>query len=152
MRSPGLRIVVDILVQKASGQFIYAATVLKFVGEEYYRPNKQLNIALQPTPRRSTAGPDLDALHTPNFIALSTSSFSLILVTIFTFHCLQLPDVIEDIFHMERNEVNLVLRSLRSLVRIPGIECRRSQHKEPEGEDDKGLRIVSCLVPRFPRR
>jgi hypothetical protein len=76
----------------------------------------------------------------------------LILGTIFTFHCLQLPDVIEDIFHMERNEVNLVLRSLRSLVRIPGIECRRSQREAPEGEDDKGLRIVSCLVPRFPRR
>jgi len=36
---------------------------------------------------------------------------------------------------VERNDVNLVLDSLRSLVKIPAIECCRSQHKGPERED-----------------
>ena len=142
--------VIDLLIQKASGQFIYAATVLKFVGEEYYRPNKQLDIVLQPTPRRSTAFPDLDALYTQILLTCPhRASLLLILGTILTFHCPQLPEVIEDICHMERNEVNLVLRSLRSLVRIPGIECRSSQHEEPEGEDDTGLRFYHASFHDF---
>jgi NACHT domain len=143
--------VIDLLVQKASGQFIYAATVLKFVGEEYYRPNKQLDIVLQPTPRRSTAFPDLDALYTQILLTCPhRASLLLILGTILTFHCPQLPEVIEDIFQMERNEVNLVLRSLRSLVRIPGLECHGSQHdEEAEGEDDKGLRFYHASFHDF---
>ena len=91
---------------------------------------------------------------TPIFIDLSSSSFSLahpsvvFSRTILTSHCAQLPEDIEDIFHMERNEVNLVLGSLRPLVKIPGIECRRSQHEEPEGED------CDFVTPRrrIPRR
>ena len=33
--------VIDLLVQRSSGQFIYAATVLKFVGAEFVSPMKQ---------------------------------------------------------------------------------------------------------------
>ena len=40
----------------------------------------------------------------------------LILGAVFTFHCAQLPEVIEDNFHMERNEVDIIPGSLRSLV------------------------------------
>ena len=58
--------VVD-LVQKASGQFIYAVTVLKFVGEENYRPNKQLNIVLQPTPRTFDSFPRSQRSASPKF-------------------------------------------------------------------------------------
>ena len=36
--------VLDDLVDKASGQFIYPATVLKFVGDPNYRPSDRLNI------------------------------------------------------------------------------------------------------------
>ena len=36
--------VLDDLVDKASGQFIYPATVLKFVGNPNYRPTDRLDI------------------------------------------------------------------------------------------------------------
>jgi hypothetical protein len=36
--------VLDLLVENASGQFIYPATVLKFVGDPNYRPNERLDI------------------------------------------------------------------------------------------------------------
>ncbi|KIM46625.1 hypothetical protein M413DRAFT_259711 [Hebeloma cylindrosporum] len=35
--------IVNLLVQKSSGQFIYASTVLKFVGAEFYNPISQLD-------------------------------------------------------------------------------------------------------------
>ena len=53
--------VIDLLVQQSSGQFIYAATVLKFVGAEFCSPKKQLALVLTPDP---TAFSDLDQLYT----------------------------------------------------------------------------------------
>ncbi|KAI3609885.1 nwd2 [Moniliophthora roreri] len=43
--------VVDKLVQKASGQFIYAATVVKFIDNAYCNPCTQLEIILHPRPQ-----------------------------------------------------------------------------------------------------
>lgn len=135
--------IIDLLVQKATGQFIYAATVFKFVGEEYYRVNEQFDIISQPTSQRSAVFLVLDALYTQ---ILSTcrhrSSLLLILGIVLAFHCPQPPEVVEDIFQMKRNEVNLVLRGLRSLIRIPRIECRDPQHDEQKAEiQEKGLRF-----------
>ena len=39
--------IIDLLVQRSSGQFIYAATVLKFVGSDFYSPSKQLALVLR---------------------------------------------------------------------------------------------------------
>jgi len=54
--------VIDFLVQKSSGQFIYAATVLKFVDAELHIPTVQLDIVLQPPPVCSTLFSNLDQL------------------------------------------------------------------------------------------
>jgi hypothetical protein len=53
--------IIDLLVQRSSGQFIYAATVLKFVGADFCSPTKQLALVLKPDP---TAFSDLDHLYT----------------------------------------------------------------------------------------
>ena len=53
--------VIDLLVQRSSGQFIYATTVLKFVGSDFCSPKKQLALVLKPEP---TAFSDLDQLYT----------------------------------------------------------------------------------------
>ena len=57
----GRGISTDFLVQRSSGQFTYAATVLKFVNAEFYSPMKQLALVLKPDP---TAFSDLDQLYT----------------------------------------------------------------------------------------
>ena len=57
----GRGISTDFLVQRSSGQFTYAATVLKFVNAEFYSPMKQLALVLKPDP---TAFLDLDQLYT----------------------------------------------------------------------------------------
>ena len=51
--------IIDLLVQRSSGQFIYAATVLKFVGADFCSPTKQLELILERDP---TAFSDLDQL------------------------------------------------------------------------------------------
>ena len=60
---PGQK-VVDDLVEKSSGQFIYVATIIKFIGDEYEEANLQLDIilGLEPTGVKSPFA-DLDALY-----------------------------------------------------------------------------------------
>ena len=53
--------IIDLLVQRSSGQFIYAATVFKFVVADFRSPTKQLVLVLKPNP---TAFSDLDQLDT----------------------------------------------------------------------------------------
>src|ERR1700678_2203585 len=53
--------IIDLLVQRSSGQFIYAATVLKFVGADFCNPTKQLALILKRDP---SAFSDLDTLYT----------------------------------------------------------------------------------------
>ena len=48
-------------MQRSSGQFIYAATVLKIVGADFCSPTEQLALVLKPDP---TAFSDLDHLYT----------------------------------------------------------------------------------------
>ena len=70
-----------ILVYRALGQFIYAATVIKFVGSftNFDSPQEKLNIILNPGPMRPSAFSDLDHLYSQ---ILSTYDDSKVLVQI----------------------------------------------------------------------
>jgi len=52
------------LAWRASGQFIYASTVLKFIGSDFCDPAEQLNIILHPSPIQAVAFSELDRLYT----------------------------------------------------------------------------------------
>jgi len=99
------------LVQKASGQFIYASTTLTFVGAEFYNPISQLEIILDGTPFS-----DLDHLYS-QILSIYPVPERLIrvLCIIPALHSPQPPEVIEDLLGM-KVEVGLVLRSLHSLI------------------------------------
>ena len=112
--------VIDFLVQKSSGQFIYAATVLKFVGADLHIPTVQLDIVLQPPPVRSTLFSNLDQLYTQvlklcPYPEILTRIFSLMLIL----HCPQPFSVYEDILDLPTGHVSRILRGMRSLVRFP---------------------------------
>ncbi|KAF9522086.1 hypothetical protein CPB83DRAFT_840763 [Crepidotus variabilis] len=51
------------LVRRASGQYLFASTILRFVEDELCNPVDQLEVILAPHPRRSTAFSDMDALY-----------------------------------------------------------------------------------------
>jgi len=113
--------IIDLLVQRSSGQFIYAATVLKFVGADFCSPTKQLDLVLMPD---SKAFSDLDQLYTQILsVYPSTANIVQVLGIILAFDTTSLtPQVIEDILGMEEGEVKLVLRGLSSLIAFVGDE------------------------------
>ena len=107
--------IIDLLVQRSSGQFIYAATVLKFVGADFCSPTKQLALILKPDP---SAFSDLDKLYT-QILSVYSSTVNIVRVLgfIMAFDDDDLtPEVIEDILEMEEGELKLVLRGLSSLI------------------------------------
>jgi hypothetical protein len=106
--------IIDLLVQRSSGQFIYAATVLKFVGTDFCIPRKQLALVLKPDP---TAFSDLDQLYN-QILSVFPSAVNIVKVLgiISASHGV-LAEAIEDIFEMEHGELKLVLRGLSSLIK-----------------------------------
>ena len=105
--------IIDLLVQRSSGQFVYAATVLKFVGADFCSPTKQLALAMKRDP---TAFSDLDQLYT-QILSVYPSSVNIVHVLgIITISNGDLAEVIEDIFGMEEGKLELILRGLTSLM------------------------------------
>ena len=114
--------IIDLLVQRSSGQFIYAATVLNFVGADFFSPTKQLELVLKPDP---TAFSDLDHLYTQILSSYPTAvNIVQVLGIIIAFNKNHLPEVIEDILQMEEGELKLVLRGLSSLMKDENNENR----------------------------
>ena len=128
--------IVDLLVQRSSGQFIYAATVLKFVGANFCSPTKQLGLVLKPD---ATAFSDLDQLYT-QILSVYPSAVNIVHVLgIISVSHGAMAEVMEDIFGMEEGELQLVLRGLSSLMKV-------------ENDDDwDGLNsgATSSVIPHF---
>jgi hypothetical protein len=99
--------IIDLLVQRSSGQFIYATTVLKFVGADY----ETACASLKPDP---TAFSDVDQLYT-QILSVYPSAVTIVQVLgfIIAFDEKKLPDVFEDILGMEEGELKQVLRDCR---------------------------------------
>ena len=112
-----------VLVGRGSGQFIYAATVIKFVDSDtdFRTPEEKLNIILKPSPMQASAFPELDRLYTQ---ILSVYPDSEVLVhTLGVIHVLEACDVnspamIATITGFGETKVHLVLCALRSIVEI----------------------------------
>ena len=133
--------IIDLLVQRSSGQFIYAATVLKFVGADFCSPTKQLALVLKPD---STAFSDLDQLYT-QILSIYPSTVNIVQVLAFIFasdNRKGLLEVIEDILGMEEGELKLVLCGLSSLMKDENDE------NDKNGElSNKG--VIPYVIPHF---
>ncbi|KDR78440.1 hypothetical protein GALMADRAFT_1250256 [Galerina marginata CBS 339.88] len=116
---------IDSLVRKSSGQFIYAATVVRFVKSPRQRPNEQLDIILGVT-AAGTATPfaELDALYSTIFSlvlkedlhkALEIISLAMFIQDLTTRH-------IETILSYPHGETQCILIDLHSVLRIPALE------------------------------
>ncbi|KAJ6556396.1 hypothetical protein B0H19DRAFT_1152495 [Mycena capillaripes] len=121
------------LVNNASGQFIYAATVIKFVDDEYSHPAEQLRLVLGLSAVQSIISPfgDLDALYTfilstnPNvwlMVRILGAFFSIPDPEYTTTHCAAFLD---NILGLERGTVRFALRGLHSILFIPDSDGSR---------------------------
>lgn len=120
-----------VLRERSSGHFIYAATVLKFVGgNDYLNPIKQLNIILQQSPKltaalRASPYPELDQLYHQ---VLSThpnpSQLRQILVFFVTPKFTPFPDLLDDLLNFDRGTVIASLRCMHSLLKFSESDSR----------------------------
>ena len=106
--------VIDLLVQRSSGQFIYAATVLKFVGAKFCSPTKQLTLVLKTD---ATAFSDLDQLYTQILSAYPRAVNIVQALGIISVSHGKQAEAMEDIFGMEKGELKLVLCGMSSLMK-----------------------------------
>ena len=122
------------LVARASGQFIYAFTVIKFIGSggDLLSPQEKLNIILHPGPMQASAFSELDRLYTQ---ILSAHDDSKVLVHVLGVvlaleelndgiysNNLKEPltnlEIIANVAGLEQGKVLLVLRALQSVAKI----------------------------------
>ena len=117
----------QVLVWRASGQFIYAATVIKFVGSnaDFHTPEERLEFILTPGPMQALAFSELDHLYTqilslyPDSKALvHTLGVVLVLQTGMVFKYESSPAVIAAITGFGEAKIRLVLRALQSITTI----------------------------------
>ena len=131
--------IIDLLVKRSSGQFIYATTVLGFVGADFCSPMKQLELVLKTDPMAFKFS-DLDQLYTQILsVYPNEAKITQVLGFIIAFDEKNLPEVIEDILGMDEGGLKLVLRGLLSLMK---------DEKNGNGERlNKG--VISYAIPDF---
>ena len=110
---------IDRLVRTSSGQFIYAATVVRYVKSSHHRPHQRLEVilGLRP-PQNDLLFSQLDALYT--HILLKVANLSLV-IDIITFPILYYRYNIwniEKILGLEPGDVEVTFSELQSIARI----------------------------------
>ena len=124
--------VLDNLVDKASGQFIYPATVLKFVGDPNYRPTDRLNIitsmpVISPSTLAQKPLAALDQLYS-QILSTSTDTKLRTVDILFFFNvnpkirvitASNLEDCSENLLGLQPGDGFEALRKIHSLVHIP---------------------------------
>jgi hypothetical protein len=135
---------IERLVQKSSGQFIYASTVVKFIDSHRHWPPDRLDIIFGISPRgKTTPFAQMDSLYL--YILMSASDnidTALEIFAIFVF--LQRPEiqvtqrVIESLLSLRTGEVFMVLSDLHSIIFVP-----------PPDEQNSPLRLFHASLGDF---
>ncbi|KAJ6586177.1 hypothetical protein B0H19DRAFT_1017056 [Mycena capillaripes] len=109
--------IMEQLVDESSGYFIYATTVIKFVGDKHFRPTARLKIITDGT-ETSFQSPfgALDQLYTQILSAVPPSHNHLVAILRIVHHFQMTPSQIEVILGMEPGDAELSLRGLHSVV------------------------------------
>jgi len=116
---------IDMLVQKSSGQFIYAATVVKFVKSPRCRPDEQLKIILGiGGTGKHTPFSELDALYLHIFSTVEYLPRVLEIMSCLYFlhsHFYPRVDNIENLLFYTQGDVHLILIDMHSILDVPDI-------------------------------
>ena len=123
---------VERLVQKSSGQFIYASTVIKFIDSHRHWPPDRLNIIFGISPRgKTTPFAEMDSLYLHILISVSDNiETTLDIFTLLLFlhhpHLQITPQLIESLLSLRKGEVLMVLSDLHSIISVPSPDEQNS--------------------------
>jgi hypothetical protein len=126
------------LVQKSSRQFIYAATVVKYISSNRHQPTRRLEVILgmQP-PRNDRPFAELDALYMGILSSVEDIKATLRLLGVFILADLspKTPEVVGEFMFLDPGEVECLLFDLASV-----IECV---------DKDTEIRMLHASFPDF---
>ncbi|KAJ7196470.1 hypothetical protein GGX14DRAFT_574797 [Mycena pura] len=110
---------VDDLVQKSSGYFIYASTVVKFIDNKNCRPGERLEVITGlKEPDSGSPFATLDRLYTEILSQVHARPLVLKILTVILAGLELLPSYIDQLFELEPGDVLLALRDLHSVIKI----------------------------------
>ena len=117
---------VDHLVRKASGQFIYASTVIKYIESPRHRPTDRLEIILGIMRHgEDTPFADLDALYTQIFSSIKVEDKNKVLEVFGALLFVKIPNfpkspaLIETLLGLRSGDLDITLIDLHSILDIP---------------------------------
>ncbi|KAJ6490009.1 hypothetical protein C8R45DRAFT_201495 [Mycena sanguinolenta] len=109
------RRVLETLVDKSSGHFIYAATIIKFIDDKNYRPMQRLAIVLDGNQASESIFGGLDQLYM-NILRSSPRQAELVPILCAILHFELQPPSIDELFGLSNGEALLLLRGLHSVL------------------------------------
>ena len=140
------------LVYRASGQFIYAATVIKFVSSDtdFHTPEERLNFVLNPGPMQASAFSEIDRLYTQilslypdSQVLVHVLGMVLVLERFITFGFnMTSTTMLAMITGFGEAKVDLIFRALQSIteVRIEPVFDDADDH-EPNGTNIRHVEL-----------
>ncbi|KAF7372954.1 putative nwd2 protein [Mycena sanguinolenta] len=120
--------VLEKLVRKSSGYFIYASTIIKFIGDENFRPTVRLEVVQNTNgPGSELAYDALDQLYMTILCSVPRQSELIpILCAIFKFGWCSKE--LDKVFRLAKGEALLLLRGLHSVLKIRSSKDEISSH------------------------
>jgi hypothetical protein len=123
--------ILEMLVKKSSGYFIYASTIIKFVEDEYSRPLKRLDIIQNLVPCDDSESPfkTLDQLYIHILREVPVRNRPRLCEILSVFLNFPSPQGIgvvgiEALLGLEPGDVSLILRPLHSVFKLPSMQER----------------------------
>jgi hypothetical protein len=118
--------VIDHLVDKSSGYFVYASTVIKFVDDKNYRPSQRLEIIMGlAEPDSGSPFAALDQLYSQILSTIPPRPRVVQILAVLAAKLGLNPMRIEHLLGLEPGDVRLALRGLHSVIDLPRNERRR---------------------------
>ncbi|KAJ7878471.1 hypothetical protein B0H13DRAFT_1631176, partial [Mycena leptocephala] len=134
--------IVEALVDKSSGHFVFVSTVIKFIDDKRFRPVERLNVILGI--KNSVSASPFDTLDQFYHQIISDVPVDFrdqllgILAVIMERSLILCVEQIEKLLELENGEVRLILRRLHSVIYVPEKRQQASFSS-------------SCLVSGFPQ-
>jgi hypothetical protein len=115
--------VIENIVEKSSGYFIYASTVIKFIDDKDFRPTERLQVIMgiaEPEPESESPFSALDQLYTQVLVnvrpALQPRLLRILTVFVTKWN-LKIPHI-EQLLELKLGDVQLALRGMHSIVKM----------------------------------
>jgi len=123
--------VLEKLVEKSSGQFVYASTVVKYISSIRHQPADRLAVVLgirPPRHAREMPFGELDALYRHIFTALEEKETVLLILGFWLLSSSRYPRFhpgdIEDFFLLNRGDIEVLFGDLSSVITISEVNIR----------------------------